>query len=166
MKGSRYISGGYWLMPCLPINSWKKELEREKLSVPFVAMNLRIAFMWQKIVTLIRALAFASKWGCRIDFWKVNDTKSWMNCCLNAAKETLVHGLNPVFITTSLIYSAWLCRNGLCLRARNAFPSQLANLKIMLRNSYIFMIILRWWSHARIVNPICVVTSSVRMVKG
>lgn len=62
----------------------------------------------------IRALAFASKWGCRLDNWDVNDIKHWIWFYVEPVRRAIPEPLDTLAVTlflASLLYIVWHYRN-------------------------------------------------------
>nr|XP_048327574.1 uncharacterized protein LOC125421847 [Ziziphus jujuba var. spinosa] len=61
-----------------------------------------------------RRLAFASKWGCKLDIWTVSSIEDLVDFCINPKPDMCFQNTISKEITiflASLIYFAWKCRN-------------------------------------------------------
>lgn len=80
----------------------------------------------------IRALAFATHWGCRLDAWEFEDMRSWLNFCIKPNTRLRLQGKEAKFFTlfkASLFYSMWLYRNNLMFDGKSNLLSSAQKLE-------------------------------------
>lgn len=62
----------------------------------------------------IRSLAFASKWGCRIDSWEISCIENLVDFCINPKPDACLKNMDKKTITiflSTLLYFSWKFRN-------------------------------------------------------
>ncbi|XP_060669824.1 uncharacterized protein LOC125420680 [Ziziphus jujuba] len=94
--------------------------------------ELEIAFHVFKECQGIRMLAFASRWGCKIDQWKVNSVKEMVEFCVEPRANHCFIGMDKELITVflaTLFYASWNFRNELRFQGAGAIRKAVLKLQ-------------------------------------
>lgn len=59
-------------------------------------------------------MVFTSKWGCKLEFWKIDDIMQWIEICVNSPSSCLREGMGKELFSilmASLLHATWEFHN-------------------------------------------------------